>query len=100
MNQKIADFINVLFGLRKFIAWVALFIVGIVFRLNNLIDGNGFVELMKSTFMGFVAANGVEHLVSAAKHYIDSKGALKTIPPSPIEEVVDGSTDDPDKQEK
>ena len=74
MKQTIVDFINVTFGFRKFIAWFGLFVVGIIFRLTNHIDGGQFVDLMKTTFMGFVAGNGIEHLMSTVKVYVGSKG--------------------------
>jgi len=73
MKQKIADLINVIFGFRKFLAWLALFLIAVFFRYFNYLDGGQFVDLMKTTFMGFVAGNGVEHLVSIGKEYINSK---------------------------
>lgn len=74
MKQKLAEWINVIFGFRKFIAWFGLFVVGIIFRVKGLMDGAQFVDLMKATFTGFVAANGVEHLMTTVKDYM-SKGA-------------------------
>jgi hypothetical protein len=74
MKQKLVDLINVIFGFRKFLAWVALFLVAIIFRLKAYIDGGQFVDLMKSTFMGFVAGNGVEHIMTTVKEYINAKG--------------------------
>ena len=73
MRQKMADFFNLVFGFRKFIAWLALFLVAIFFRLKGYVDGSQFVDLMKATFLAFVAANGVEHLVSVAKDYVAGK---------------------------
>lgn len=73
MKQKIAEWLNVIFGMRKFIAWFGLFLVGIVFRVRGYIDGSQMVDLFKSTFAGFVAGNTVEHLVSFGKDYMASK---------------------------
>jgi hypothetical protein len=70
MTQKLADLFNILFGFRKFIGWLAILAVGIIFRLKNYIDGPGFVDLIKATFLGFVAGNGVEHLVTVVKDYM------------------------------
>lgn len=78
MKQKIAEWINIIFGFRKFIAWVALFLVGIVFRIKGLIAGAEFVDLVKGTFMGFVAANGVEHIMTNVKAIYDGKAAAQS----------------------
>ena len=74
MKQKFIDFFNLVFGFRKLLAWLALFIVGIIFRLHGEVDGAQFVDLMKTTFMGFVAGNGVEHIMTTLKGIYDSKG--------------------------
>lgn len=94
MKEKIAEWINVIFGFRKFIAWFGLFVVGIIFRVQNLISGEAFVDLMKSTFMGFVAANGVEHIMTTVKGVMDSRTAAANAG------VADGSDDgkDDDKE--
>jgi hypothetical protein len=78
MKEKIAEWINVIFGFRKFIAWFGLFLVGIIFRVQGLIDGPAFVDLMKSTFMGFVAANGVEHIMTTVQGVMNSKNAAQS----------------------
>jgi hypothetical protein len=80
MKQKIADLINIIFGFRKFLAWLALFVVAVTLRLKSFIDGGQFVDLMKSTFLGFVAGNGVEHMMSVAKEYINVKGQTISAP--------------------
>lgn len=80
MKQKIAEWLNVVFGMRKFIAWFGLFVIGIVFRLKGYVDGAQFIDLMKSTFAGFVAGNTVEHLVSFGKDFVASRAAGKATP--------------------
>lgn len=97
MKQKIADLINVLFGLRKLLAWLALFLVAIVFRLASYIDGSQFVDLMKSTFLGFVAGNSTEHLMTTIKEYVNAKGQpVKTVEgPAPVkDDLVEGDGDE------
>lgn len=94
MKQKIAEFLNVFFGLRKFLAWFGLFVVGIVFRVENLIDGKQFVDLMTAAFTGFVAGNTTEHLVTVVKGYFDSKGkpvdqSENLVPVEPEEEKTE-----------
>lgn len=88
MRQKLAEFFNLVFGFRKFLAWLALFLVAIVFRLENLVDGSQFTDLMKGTFLAFVGANGVEHIVSVAKDYVNNKG--QTVPVVDAEEIAQG----------
>jgi hypothetical protein len=73
MRQKIAELINIIFGFRKFILMMVLYIVGIVFRIEGLISGDNMVDLFKSTTIAFMGANGVEHLVETVKSYMDSK---------------------------
>ena len=79
MKQKIAEWINIIFGFRKFLAWLALFLVGIVFRIKGLIAGPEFVDLIKGTFLGFVAANGVEHIMTNIKGIMESKNSANQV---------------------
>lgn len=75
MKQKIAELINVLFGMRKFIIMIMLYIVGISFRLANLLSGSEMVDLFKATTIAFFGANGVEHLVTGVKEMMANKAA-------------------------
>lgn len=75
MRQKLAELIDIIYGFRKFIAFMLLFIVSILFRLHALIDGGQFVDLMKNVALAFFAANGIEHFTEAAKDYFNSKTA-------------------------
>jgi hypothetical protein len=74
MNEKLTDFLAIFIGTRKFIGWLALFIVGIVFRLKGYVDGAQFVDLIKGTFLAFAASNSIEHFATTAKSYINSQG--------------------------
>lgn len=75
MRQKLAELVDLIYGFRKFIAFLLLFVVGIVFRLANQIDGAQFVDLMKNVSLAFFAANGIEHFTTMAKEFIASKNA-------------------------
>lgn len=75
MKQKIADIFNLIFGFRKMILMLIVFVVGIVFRLNNLINGSEMVDLFKTTTIAFMSANGVEHIVSTVNAYMGAKTA-------------------------
>lgn len=87
MKKKLAEIFNLVFGFRKFIAWVALFLVAIVFRITNQVDGGQFVDLIKSTFVAFVAANGAEHVINVVKQYVAAKGQGVPVPP-PADAIV------------
>jgi len=87
VGQKLAEFLNVLFGFRKLIIMALLFGVGIAFRLMGLVNGAEFVDLLKSTSVAFFAANGLEHLTTTVKEYINSKGQKEEV--ASIEEEAD-----------
>jgi hypothetical protein len=75
LRQKLAELIDIIYGFRKFIAFLLLFFVAILFRYQNLVDGGQFVDLMKNVALAFFAANGIEHFTEAAKGYFASKTA-------------------------
>jgi hypothetical protein len=76
MKQKLAELINVIFGFRKFLLMLLVFVIAVAFRIGNLINGSEMVDLLKSTTLAFMGANGVEHIVTAAKDYVSSKNQL------------------------
>ena len=80
MRQKLAELIDIIYGFRKFIAFLLLFLVAIIFRIRVLIDGGQFVDLMKNVALAFFAANGIEHFIEAAKGYFQSKMPGATAP--------------------
>ena len=67
------DFFDFLLGYRKTLAWFALFIISIIFRLKGYLDGAQFVDLCKATFLGFITGNLGEHLGNLGKAYFNSK---------------------------
>jgi hypothetical protein len=85
MRQKIADIINIIFGFRKFLLMLAIYLIAIAFRIENLINGTEMVELLKSTTIAFMSANGVEHVVGAVKDYMSSK---TDNPATPYEDIA------------
>jgi len=77
MKQKLAELINIIFGFRKFLLMLLLFIVGITFRLADLVSGAEMVDLFKTTTIAFMGANGVEHLMTTVKDYMgNGKGSV------------------------
>lgn len=83
MRQKIAELINIIFGFRKFILMLVLYVVGILFRIKNLLSGGEMVSLFSNTTIAFMGANSVEHLVTTVKEYINSKGQPVTVQTAP-----------------
>lgn len=85
MTEIVSDFVECVFGFRKLLLMLAIFIVGVVFRIKNDINGQEFVDLMKATTLGFFTANGWEHLQLTARSYLENKAkpvatkALETI---------------------
>lgn len=75
MNAKLAEFLAVFFGFRKLLILMILFIVGIIFRLNDLINGAEMVDLFKTTAIAFMGANGVGKIVNAVRDHTASKTA-------------------------
>lgn len=75
MKQKIAELINIIFGFRKFLLMLVLYLVGIIFRIKGLVSGAEMVDLFKTTTIAFMGANGVEHIVTTVKEYMGNKGA-------------------------
>ena len=78
MNQKILEFIGIFTGMRKTLVMFLLIFVGIVFRVKGYLSGDNFVDLLKGTTIAFFSANGLEHLTSTVKEYINSKGQKET----------------------
>jgi hypothetical protein len=85
MRQRLAELIDILYGFRKIIAFLLLFVISIVFRLTQNIDGGQFVDLMKNVSLAFFAANGIEHFTTMAKDFIASKAAPKPTDAPPQE---------------
>ena len=81
MKQKLAEFLDAIMGFRKFIAFLLILLISIIFRSISLVDGAQFVDLMKSVTVAFLATNSVEHFTSMVKDYIvdKAKGALAPI---------------------
>ena len=93
MTRKLADFINILFGFRKFILMMALFAVGIIFRMKGLLAGAEFVDLLKSTTISFFAANGMEHILTTVQAHLNSKNQPAAAAPV-ADAIVEPDEDD------
>lgn len=90
MKQRLAELINVLFGFRKFLILLIVYLIAVVFRVHNLINGDELVRLMEPTTIAFIGANGVEHIVGAVKDHYASKAVL--VDSTPYEDIVEVPT--------
>ena len=77
MRKKLRELFDLLFGFRKFIAFMLLLALAIVFRILSYINGSELVDLMKNVGVAFMATNSFEHMTSVAKDYIASKSPVK-----------------------
>lgn len=89
MKSKIAEWINIVFGFRKFMLMLLLYFVGIIFRLKGLINGAEMVDLFKTTTIAFMGANGIEHVVGVCKDYMGTKAPPKRIEVADTDESND-----------
>lgn len=87
MEQKIAEFFNVIFGFRKFLILLAIYAISVIFRIHNLLSGDEMVRLLEPTTIAFLGANGVEHIVSAVKDHYASKSTGDD-PTTAFEDIV------------
>jgi hypothetical protein len=106
MKRIVAEWINLLFGLRKFFLMLVLYIVGIIFRIKGLINGSEMVDLFKATTVSFFAVNAGEHALATIKAHIASKvsvaeaNAVKSSPDDQVsvdtaEEIADDEAEAP-----
>jgi len=93
VRQKIADLLNTLYGFRNVIVWLLLFGISVLFRLKSYIDGPGWVDLCKNTFLGLVAVHGSEHLISVVQEYYNAAKGTAAKPQEaapPSDNLVEG----------
>ncbi len=88
MKQKLADFIAIFLGLRKTIVMFTLLLIAIVFRIEELINGEQLVDLLRYTVIAFFSANSIEHVGETIRHYVNAQGQQVT-----DEEAVVGDSD-------
>lgn len=79
MRQIIADWLNVLMGFRKFIAFVLVFIMAITLRVMGYINGDNLTSMVNITFGAFATGNAIEYFTAAAKSFVSDRNASKAI---------------------
>lgn len=76
MKRQVAEVFNLIYGFRKTLAWFSILLVAVIFRVLGYIDGSQLVDLLKTTFAGFLTGNVAEHVMSFGKDYIASKNQI------------------------
>jgi len=95
MTRQLANFFNLVFGFRKFILMLALFLVGILFRFYGYLSGAEFVDLLKATTISFFAANSGEHILTTIQAHLNSKGsAVPAAASVPSDDIAQPDEDD------
>ena len=67
------DTLQFLNGFRKLSVMILLLITAIVFTISGHISGDGFVKLMSSTTVAYMAFNGIEHMSKAVVEFVKGK---------------------------
>lgn len=75
MKEKVAEFINIIFGFRKFIIMVLAMLISVTFRVKGYISGANMVDLLKATVISFFGSNSVEHIMTTVTAIAKSKVA-------------------------
>ena len=75
MKQKMIDFLNVLQVFNKSLVMLLVLAIGVWFRLKNYLNGDNFVELIKTTVIAYFGAHVSEHFVTMVRDHLASKNA-------------------------
>lgn len=82
MKQAIVNFLNVFMDLQKALIMLMLILIGIIFRIENLISGSDMVDLLKNTVIAFFAVHATQHIVSTVNSYYSNQGSDDPSDPS------------------
>jgi hypothetical protein len=76
LGDFVSEFLDYLMGFRKFVAFMCVFTVAVVFRYKNFMDGAEVTDLLKNTFLAFCGSNSVEHMTSMVKDHLALKSKI------------------------
>jgi membrane peptidoglycan carboxypeptidase len=60
--------------MRKTAVMIGLMVLSVVLRVKGYLSGDNLTDLLKGTTIAFFSANGLEHMTSTIKEYVNSKG--------------------------
>jgi len=78
MKEDVAEFFDLFYGYRKFIAFVAVFVTGVVLRVKGYIGGGDLTSMVNTTFVAFAAGNIAEHWSTVVKQAMGNRNASVT----------------------
>jgi len=79
MKEKVAEFIEILTGFRKFIICLLIFVISIVFRVKGLFSGSETEDLLKSVALGFMGTNSAEGLYKVISEHLAARRAAGSV---------------------
>lgn len=83
-GADLENFFNTTFlGYRKYTVMLLVIIIAVVFRIENLIDGGQFDDLLKNTVLAFFGGNAAEHFTMAARSYFQKTTTAQPRPDNP-----------------
>jgi hypothetical protein len=92
MKEKLAEWLTVIQGFRKFLITLLVIFIGVVFRVKGFISGSETTDLIKSIGISFIAANNLEGFAAILKDHLAIRRAAGNVLKAPDEPAP--STDD------
>jgi len=78
MKVWLAEWIDLIFGMRKVLALFFIYVISSIFCYLHLVNGSDLIDLFKTVTVVFFGANSVEHLVTAVKDHMSEKLTIGT----------------------
>ncbi len=73
MTQGLADFLEVLTDTSKTAVMGILLILATIFRIRGYVDGQGFVDLVRTTTVAYFGTASVIHFTTMVKDHLAGK---------------------------
>lgn len=87
MKEKVAEFFEVFQGYRKFTVCLFVLVVGIIFRIKNLVNGSEVEDLLKAVSLGFFGSNVGESITTCIKEHLALRRAAGSLTAPPTDPV-------------
>ena len=73
MKQSLADFLEVFTDLDKTAVMAVLLVLSAIFRIKGYVDGQGFVDLIRTTTIAYFGTSTATHFTSMIKDHLSNK---------------------------
>ncbi len=73
MTQQLADFLEVFTDVNKTFVMAVLLMVSVFFRVKGYIDGQGFVDLLKTTTIAYFGTATAGHFTEMVRDHLSNK---------------------------